>query len=82
MEFLVPSLRIAAAEKLGWEESMDRRIEQLDRLGEERFNSEYLAQVVQDRRKIWVDRHSKKKIFGRGDAVLLLTLGWVRIRVN
>ena len=29
MEFLVPSLRIAAAEKLGWEESVDRRIEQL-----------------------------------------------------
>ena len=71
MEFLVPSLRIAAAEKLGWDESVERRIEQLDRLGEERFNSAYLAQVVQDRRKIWVDRHSKKKIFRRGDAVLL-----------
>ena len=71
MEFLVPSLWIAAVEKLGWEEFVDRRIEQLDRLGEEWFNSAYLAQVVQDRWKVWVDPHSKKKIFGQKDAMLL-----------
>ena len=46
MESLVPSLWIAAEERMGWEESIDRRIEQLDRLGEDRFKSAYLAQVA------------------------------------
>ncbi len=59
MEFAVPSLRIAVAERLCAEESEHCRIQQILKLESERLEAELISDIVQQRRKKFVDRHSK-----------------------
>ena len=59
MDFAVPSLRIAVAERLCIEESERCRIEHILKLESERLKAELTSDIVQQRRKKFVDRHSK-----------------------
>ena len=71
MEFMIPSLRIAIEYKLPMEESKECRIRELLKLEEDRQQSILVAKMVQKRRKAWADMQSKKKIFKKGDQVLV-----------
>ena len=71
MEFLVPSLRIAVAERMSERESEIVRLRELLRLEETRLEGLWKSDIVQMRRKIWCDRNRKYRIFEKGDAVLV-----------
>ena len=59
MKFTVSRLRIAVAERLCIEESERCPIEQILKLESERLEAELISDIVQQRRKKFVDRHSK-----------------------
>ncbi|MCO5615055.1 hypothetical protein L7F22_069343 [Adiantum nelumboides] len=71
MEFLVPSLRVAVQQKLSPEESVNYRKEQLLKLEEDRIQSMYTAEIIQQRRQAWINRNIKFKIFSPGDWVMV-----------
>lgn len=73
-EFIVPSLRLAIADRLlPAEDSLLYRLEAIQDLEEDRMRSFYLAQEVQQRRKRFVDRYLRKRIFEKGHLVLVFT---------
>ena len=61
MEFVVPTLRIAVEARLPMPESERCRMESLMQLEEDRLHAQVLSDVVQDRRKKFVDRHRRIK---------------------
>ena len=63
VEHVVPSLRMLIVDRLLSEESLPFWMEVLQELDEVRLQSFALAQLVQQRRKIFVDRGSKSRIF-------------------
>ena len=71
MEFLVPSLRIAAENKLSPADLVNHRFDQLLELEEDRLQSTYVAEIIQQRRQAWVNRNIKFKLFKEKDLVLL-----------
>jgi len=71
MEFVVPSLRIALSDRLNQEDSINSRIHDLLELDENRIRSAWTAEAVQKRRKKWMDRDAKFKIFREDDLVLM-----------
>ena len=71
MEFMIPSLRMAVQQKLPMEKSREERIQELLNLEEEWQQSILVTEAVQKRRKAWADRHSKQKVFTKGDHVLI-----------
>ena len=67
MEYVIPSLRIAAIHCLSPEDSIPSRLDQLFHLNEARISSLYTAFVVQRRRQAWVNWQVKFKVFKSGD---------------
>lgn len=63
MEFIVPSLRIAAFTEMDDFEAEAERMSQLLALDEDRFIVGFQQKVQKARDKAWHDRHIKHKIF-------------------
>lgn len=70
MEYIVPSLRIAAFTDMLDPDIMKERMLQLLVLEEERFKVGFHQQVQKAREKAWHNRHIKKKTFREGNLVL------------
>lgn len=58
-------------EKLPMEDSREHRIKELLELEEDMQHSILVAETIQKRRKAWVDWQSMKKVFKKGDKVLI-----------
>ncbi len=71
MEYIVPSLRIAAFTEMDDPAMLNERLSKILELEEDRFISRCQQQVHKAREKAWHDRHIKKKHFQIGDLVLL-----------
>lgn len=71
MEYIVPSLRVAALMQMADENTLKERLLHLDGLEEEHFIIGFHQQVQKDREKAWHDMHIKHKTFKEGDLVLL-----------
>jgi hypothetical protein len=71
MEYLVPSLIIAAFTGMDDTGVVQDRLAQLMELEEDRFIAGFHQQVQKEREKGYHDRHIKKKAFKQGDLVLL-----------
>ena len=71
MEYIVPSLRIAAATGMVDTEELEEHIAQLGQLEEDLFIVSFQQCVEKDRHNAWHDRHIKNKQFSQGDLVLL-----------
>ena len=71
MEYIVPSLKIAALTDMADVETMNERLLHLVGLEEDRFLVVFHQQVQKAREKSWHDRNIKNKIFKVGDLVLL-----------
>jgi hypothetical protein len=70
MEYIVPSLKIAALTDMVDEETLNERLVNLVGLEEDRFIAGFHQQVQKDREKAWHDRHIKSKTI-KGDLILL-----------
>ena len=71
MEYIVPSLWIAAATGMDNVEALEECIAQLVQLEENRLVTGFHQHVEKDRQKAWHDHHIKNKKFTQGDLVLL-----------
>ena len=71
MEYIVPSLKIAALTDLADEETVKERLLHLLELEEDRFVAGFHQQVQKNREKAWHDRHIKSKAINEGDLVLM-----------
>jgi hypothetical protein len=71
LEFLVPSLRVAAITQMTERGAVQERLNQLLTMEEDRILSGFHQQVWKARDKAWHDRHIKKKTFKEGDIVLM-----------
>lgn len=71
MEYVVPSLRLVVTARPSPEDFVQSRMQKLLELDEKRLHSAWTAQIVQQRRKLFVDRNRKFRIFEVGDVVLL-----------
>lgn len=71
MEYIVPSLRIAALTGMTDHRALEERLAQLAELEEERFMAGCHHQVQKQREKAWHDRHIKLRTFKLNDLVLL-----------
>ena len=71
MDYIVPSLRIAAAVGMVDAEALEAHVAQLIQLDKDHFIVGFQQHVMKDRQKAWHDRHIKKKQFTEGDLVLL-----------
>jgi len=71
MEYIVPSLRIAAFIDMTDSDAVKARLSQLIQLEEDRFVAGFHQRVQKAREKAWHDRHIKKKQFHIDDIVLL-----------
>ena len=71
MEYIVPSLKIAALTDLENEETVEERFLHLIELEEDKFVIGFHQQVQKNREKAWHDRHIKSKSIKVGDLVLL-----------
>jgi hypothetical protein len=71
LEFLIPSLRIAAITKMTEHGVIQERIHQLLAMEEDRILVGFHQQMQKDKDKSWHDRHIKKKTFTEGDLVFL-----------
>ena len=71
MEYIIPSLRIAALIDMADAKSMNEVLLHLVGLEEDRFIVGFHQQVQKAREKAWHDRHIKHKTFKVGDLVLL-----------
>ena len=71
IEYILPSLCIAAVMGMDEAEALEQCVAQLVQLKEDRFIARFHQQVAKDRQKAWHDRHIKKKLFAEGDLVLL-----------
>ena len=71
MEYIVPSLKIAALTDLVDEETIEERLLHLVELEEDKFVAGFHQQVQKNREKVWHDRHIKSKAIKAGDLVLM-----------
>jgi hypothetical protein len=71
MEYLVPSLRIVAFIDMDDTGAVQDRLAQLLELEEDKFIAGFHQEVQKEREKAYHDRHIKKKVFKKGDLVLL-----------
>eukprot|EP00253_Pinus_taeda_P029889 PITA_29889 len=71
MEYIVPSLRIAAFTNMAVSDIMEERMAQLLDLEEDKFITGFHRQVQKAREKSWHDRNIKQNIFWEGDLELL-----------
>ena len=71
MEYIVPSMRIAAFTNMAEPDIMEERLAQLMDLEEHRFITNFHQQVQKVRDKAWHDRHIRQKTFVEGKLVLL-----------
>ena len=71
MEYIVPSLKIAALTDMADEEIVNERLLNLVELEEDQFVARFHQQVQKDREKAWHDQHIKSKAIKAGDLVLL-----------
>jgi transposase InsO family protein len=71
LEFLVPSLRVAAITQMTERREIQERLNQLLTMEEDRILAGFHQQVQKVRDKSWHDRHIKKKTFTEGDLVLI-----------
>jgi hypothetical protein len=71
MEYLVPSLRIVAFTDMDDIGAVRERLAQLVELEEDRFIVGFHQQVQKEREKAYHDKHIKKKVFKKGDLVLV-----------
>ena len=78
MEYIVPSLKIAALTDLADEEIVQERLLHLLELEEDRFVAGFHQQVQKNREKAWHDRHIKSKAIKEGDLVLMYDSKFVR----
>jgi hypothetical protein len=63
MEYLVPSLRIAAFTDIDDTDTIHERLSQLAELEEDRFISGFHQQIQKEQEKAYHDRQIKNKIF-------------------
>jgi hypothetical protein len=78
MEYLVPSLRIAAFTDMDDTGVVQERLVQLVELEEDKFIAGFHQQVQKEREKAYHDRHIKKKYFKQGDLVLVYDSKFMR----
>jgi hypothetical protein len=71
MEYLVPSLRIAAFTDMDDTGVVQERLSQLVELEEDKFIAGFHQQVQKEREKAYHDKHIKKRAFKQGDPVLV-----------
>jgi hypothetical protein len=71
MDYLVPSLRIAAFTDMDDPGAVQERLAQLIELEEDILIVGFHQQVQKEREKAYQDRHIKKKAFKQGDLVLI-----------
>ena len=71
VEYIIPSLKVAALTGMTDEDIVNERLLQLVGLEEDRFIAGFHQQVQKEREKAWHDRHIKRKSFKEGDLVLL-----------
>jgi transposase InsO family protein len=71
LEFLIPSLRVAAITQMTERDAIQERLHQLLAMEEDRILAGFHQQVQKARDKAWHDRHIKKKTFTEGDLVFL-----------
>jgi hypothetical protein len=71
MEYLVPSLRITTFIDMDDTGTVQERLAQLVELEEDRFIGGFHQQIQKEREKAYHDRHIKKKVFKKGDLVLV-----------
>ncbi|KAJ7549981.1 hypothetical protein O6H91_07G077200 [Diphasiastrum complanatum] len=71
IEFLIPSLRIAATERLNDDKSLQLRHEALHKLCETRLMAVHALAAEKARRKAWHDRRLHKKDLKTGDLALM-----------
>ena len=71
IEFLIPSLRIAATERLDETKSLQMRHEALHKLCETRLLAVHALTAEKARRKAWHDRGLRSRDFTIGDLVLM-----------
>jgi hypothetical protein len=71
LEFLVPNLRVAAITQMTERGVVQKRLNQLLTMEEDRILVGFHQQVNKEREKSWHDRHIKKKMFKEEDLVLM-----------
>ena len=71
MEYIFPSLRIAAFTNIAESHIMEEWLAQLVALEEDRFVANFHQQVEKARDKAWYDRHIRQKTFAEDDLFLL-----------
>ena len=71
MEYIIPSLRVAALIDMVDDETLNERLLHLVGLEEDRFIVGFHQQVLKEKQKAWHDRNIKYKAFKEGDLVLL-----------
>eukprot|EP00253_Pinus_taeda_P030630 PITA_30630 len=71
MEYIMPSMRIAALTGMTDRRALEERLAQLDELEEKRFFTGFHQQVQKQCEKAWKDRHMKLHTFKVNDLVLL-----------
>eukprot|EP00253_Pinus_taeda_P036318 PITA_36318 len=71
MEYIVPSLHIAALTGMTHHGALEERLAQLAELEEERFLAGFHQQVQKHCEEAWHDRHIKLRTFNVNDMVLL-----------
>jgi hypothetical protein len=71
LEFLVPSLCVAAITHMTERGTVQDRLNQLMIMEEDRILEGFHQQVQKARDKDWNDKHIKKKTFKEGDLVLM-----------
>jgi hypothetical protein len=71
LEFLVPSLHVAAITNMTERGTIQERLSQLMELEEDRILVGFNQEVKKSRDKAWHDRHTKNKIFKEENIVLL-----------
>ncbi|XP_059066457.1 uncharacterized protein LOC131857758 [Cryptomeria japonica] len=69
-EFMVPSLHTAIENKLGDMESPREQLYALNKLDEKRMMAQWATETMQQRRKLWHDKHLKRMKFTPGQLVL------------
>ena len=78
MEYIVPSMKIAALTNLANEETIEERLLHLLELEEDKFVARFHQPVQKNREKAWHDRHIKSKAIKEGDLVLMYDNNFVR----
>ena len=71
IDYIVPSLRVAALTDMADGDTMNERLLYLLVLEEDCFIAGFHQHVQKEREKAWHDRHIKRKAFKEGNLVLL-----------